>query len=88
MSFDYYKAPEQRIFEDIKQAAIQVWSTYDDTHKYATEKINKIKTLQNVADNAWYIIAMFDVFNQIKLVNKLCMEDSKKAVQEMCKANS
>lgn len=67
--FDYYKAPSQEIFEDIRANAIQIWFTYDDTYGYASEKINKIKSLENIRDNAWYIVAMFDMNNQAKLLS-------------------
>ena len=64
----YYTAPAQEIFDDIKAAAIKIWKTYDDTYGYATEKINRIKDLENVSDNAWYMVAMFDSTNQAKML--------------------
>lgn len=60
----YYTAPSQEIFDEIRDAAIEIWKTYDDTYGYATSKIGTIKDLQNVKDNAWYIVAMFDLTNQ------------------------
>lgn len=66
---DYYKAPSQKIFDDIKENAIKIWQGYDDDYGYATEKINKIKDLENIRDNAWYIVALFDVDNQEKLLS-------------------
>jgi hypothetical protein len=68
--FDYYQAPSQEVFEDIKKNAIEIWKTYDDEHKYATNKINRIKDLENVSGNAWYIVAMFDCINQVRLISK------------------
>lgn len=65
--FDYYQPPADEIFEDIKKCAIEVWKEYDDTFKYATSKINQIKDIQNIQDNAAFIVAMFDQRNQIKL---------------------
>ena len=67
----YYVAPPQQVFDEIKAAAIEIWKTYDDTYGYATGKIDAIKDLQNVKDNAWYMVAMFDVKNQIKLLLNL-----------------
>ena len=66
---DYYKAPPQDIFEDIKSNSIKIWQGYDDTYGYATEKINRIKDVENVRDNAWFIVAMFDGHNQSKLLS-------------------
>lgn len=63
----YYTAPDQKYFDELKNAAISIWRQYDDTYGYATEKINKIKDIQNVSDNFMYIYAMFDWINQSKI---------------------
>lgn len=68
MSIDYYEAPTQEIFDDIKKNAIKIWQTYDD------EKVGRIKDIKNVSDNAWYIVAMFDYSNQAKLINMVKKE--------------
>ena len=75
--FDYYcwgsndTAPPQEVFDDIKKNAIKIWKTYDDEFGYATKKINAIKDLENIKDNAWFIVAMFDPINQEKLLLKV-----------------
>lgn len=66
---EYYTAPPDDVFNEIKEAAIKIWSSYDDTYGYATEKIGRIKDIENVKDNAWYMVAMFDQPNQCKLVS-------------------
>ena len=66
---DYYKAPPDEIFEDIKENAIKVWQEMDNTYSYVDEKVGRIKDIGNVEDNAWYIVAMFDSQNQQKLLN-------------------
>ncbi len=63
----YYTAPSDDIYNDMKDNAIDLWTTYDDKFKYATEKINRIKDLENITDNFMYIYAMFDPINQQKL---------------------
>lgn len=63
----YYTAPTSEQFEELKEEAIRIWNTYDDTHGYATSKINSIKDLENVSDNFMYMVAMFDSHNQVKL---------------------
>lgn len=65
----YYEAPPEKIFKDIKRNAIKIWKTYDNTYGYVDEKVGRIKDLENVSDNAWYIVAMFDSINQMKLVS-------------------
>ena len=65
---DYYKAPAQEVFDDIKSNAIKIWQTYDNQFGYVDEKVNRIKDITNVSDNAWYIVAMFDGDNIAKLV--------------------
>ncbi|HWT39948.1 MAG TPA: hypothetical protein VN081_01570 [Dongiaceae bacterium] len=67
----YYTAPSNAVFEEIKQEAIKLWQTYDDEFKYATQKINLIKDLENIGDNYMYIYAMFDHNNQAKLYDAL-----------------
>lgn len=52
MTIDYYKAPSQEVFEDIKKNAIKIWKTYDNEFGYVDEKVNRIKDIQNVSDNA------------------------------------
>lgn len=74
---EYYKAPKQEVFDEIKKAAMELWPEIDpdnDKYGYATEKINRIKDIKNVQDNAWYIVAMFDYNNQRKLIDKLTPE--------------
>ncbi len=65
---DYYKAPSQEIFDDIKSNAIKIWTTYDDMYGYQTEKVSRVEAMQNIRDNAWTIVAMFDGINQAKLL--------------------
>lgn len=73
---EYYTSPSDEIFEDIKQAAIKVWGTFDDTFKYATGKIDRIKDIGNVKDNYAYMVAMFDYGNKFKLFEYLERQDS------------
>lgn len=70
----FYTAPPQHIFEEIKQKSIEIWKTYNDEFGYATEKINSIKDIENIKDNAWYIVAKFDNNNREKLVLSLSTE--------------
>jgi len=70
MPFKYDDTPDQKVFNEIKEAAIDIWKTYD----YATDKINRIKDIDNFKDNAWYIVAMFDINNQTKLMEAVSEE--------------
>lgn len=74
---EYYIAPPQEIFDDIKANAIKIWQGYDDQYGYATDKINRIKDIVNFKDNAWYMVAMFDWQNQRKLLRMLKPETAK-----------
>ena len=74
---EYYTAPSQEVFDDIKENAIKIWQTYDDTYGYATEKTDRIKDIQNISDNAWYIVAMFDWQNQKKFLEMVKPETKK-----------
>lgn len=77
----YYTAPTDEIFEEIKEGAIEIWNTYDDTHGYASEKIDKIKDMGNISDNAMYIVAMFDINNQGKL-SAILSEEARKEISD------
>ena len=74
---NYYKPPTQEIFEDIKNQCIEIWKTYDDTHGYASEKIDSIKDLENIKDNCLSIVARFDVHNLRKLLEIIKPESKK-----------
>ena len=77
MDFDYYTAPSQEIFDDIKENVITIWKTYDDTYGYQTEKVDSIKDLENIRDNPWYMVAKFDWVNQDKLLGMVKPETAK-----------
>lgn len=79
MTNHYYDAPPQDAFEDMKAAAMVVWSHYDEP--YRSEKMNAIKDIQNVEDNFMYILAMFDMHNQ-RAVGELINEDTKREARE------
>lgn len=74
------ETPLQSIFDDIKKNAIEIWNTYDNTYGYRTEKLNRIKDLENIRDNALYMVGMFDYQNQAKLFWML-EEDTKSYIK-------
>lgn len=73
----YYKPVTDDTFQEIKDAATAIWNTYEDP--YRTEKIERIKDINNIKDNGMYMVAMFDMDNQRKLASLL----SKEAKQEI-----
>lgn len=68
----YYTAPEDSIFESLKAAAISIWSEYGEP--YRTDKINRIKDIENREDNFMYMVAMFDFKDQKELAERLPTE--------------
>lgn len=68
---EFYTAPDQDVFDEIKAKSIEIWQTYDNTYGYVDEKVNRIKEITNIEDNAWYIVAMFDFDNQMILLNSV-----------------
>ncbi len=68
----YYTAPREELFEEVRAAAMAIWEGYEDP--YRTEKINRINTIKNVSDNFMYIVAMFDMYNQAKLADRISPE--------------
>jgi hypothetical protein len=75
----YYTAPSNEVFEEVKKEAIKIWATYEDPYK--SEKISRIEDLQNVSDNVMYMVAMFDLPNQMKLSAHLS-EEARTAIRE------
>lgn len=63
------KVVSDQLFNELRSEAIKIWQTYDDTHGYASEKIDYLKSFDNVKDNYGTIIGMFDDHNQRKLFN-------------------
>lgn len=70
----YYTAPGNEHFTELKNAAIEIWESYDDTYGYASGKIGHIADLKNQGDNFMYMVAMFDMGNQYKLADMLSDE--------------
>lgn len=65
--FDYYQAPSDEIFDDMKRVAIHIRQTYDNEFWYVDEKVDRIKDIKNFKDNIWFIYNMFDSNNQQKV---------------------
>ena len=61
----------QEQFDELKQNAIKIWKTYDDTYGYASEKISRLNQFDNIKDNYGTIIGMFDTRNQRKLYDSV-----------------
>lgn len=66
--------PSQEIFIEMKKAAISIWRDYDNRFGYATEKIKRVNSLENVSDNAMVFYRMFDHWNKQLMVSKLSEE--------------
>ncbi len=77
----YYTAPDDEVFEEVKQQAIALWSGMGDEPSYSNEKVERIKDLINIQDNVMYMVAMFDQGNQSKLARSLS-EKSRQAIRE------
>lgn len=65
--FNYSEQLPDELFNEMKELAIGVWQTYDDTYWYATEKIETFSNWENIRDNIWSIYWMFDWQNQYTL---------------------
>ena len=77
----YYTPPTDEAFNDMKQAAMSVWSEVSTHPDYFEEKTSRIKDIGNVGDNFMYIFAMFDDYNQRLCANRL-QPETKEAVRE------
>ena len=77
-----YETPNQEFFDEIKEKSIKIWGTYDDTYGYATEKIERVESIENFKDNWSSIVGMFDNSNIAKLKASLS-EDSKEKLTNL-----
>lgn len=71
---DNYNPPSQEIFNEMKQKAISIWSSYDNTYGYVAEKLDIIEAVSNHGGNAMMFFRMFDNQNQIKFLAGLSEE--------------
>ena len=77
MSKLYYTEPSDEIFNEVKQASIDLWTERypeDTSPFYAKEKVEQIEPLQNIQDNIMSIVARFDSENMKLLAEKLSPE--------------
>lgn len=81
----YYTPPNDKAFNELKEKAIKIWQEYDNTYGYVDEKVNKIKDLENIRDNFMFMVAMFDISNQIKLAS-LISDETRRAVNARMEA--
>lgn len=63
--------PDEDIFKEMKETAIEIWKTYDNTYWYVDEKLDTINSLENIQDNAMVFYRMFDWKNQMIFKTKI-----------------
>ena len=68
------------VFEDIKNAAISIWEQYDDN--FGRRKIQRINSIENVKDNGYLILSMFNSDDLKQMGTYLTLEQSKNYVNE------
>ncbi len=68
------RQPTEAIFNDLQQAALKVWSKYDDTYGYQTEKTTQVNAITNYADNWFTFLGMMDSTNQAELLTYIQQE--------------
>lgn len=75
----YYTAPEDYIFEELKQEVISLRIEIDP--EFHHEKTTALERIQNVRDNFMYIFGTLDMRNQLKIfkrISKKCQEEINK----------
>jgi hypothetical protein len=70
----YYRQPKQEYFDELKSVCIKFWGCFDDQFGYATEKINRVKNLENNSTNYMMMIKMFHPLNWEVLAELLSLE--------------
>jgi hypothetical protein len=70
-----HETPSAQIFNEIKETAKQIWrNNYSDEFGYVTEKVSRIDSIENYADNVMICYRMFDHNNQQKMKAELSQE--------------
>jgi hypothetical protein len=60
------ETPSETIFNEMLDIAVSIWNEYDNTYGYVDEKVNRIRGIENIQDNAMVFFRMFDWENQFK----------------------
>jgi len=81
----YYEAPTDEIFNEVKEACIKVWKTYDNEFGYVDEKVGRIQNISNVKDNLMFMVAMFDHHNKQRL-SQIISEEARLAIVDRIKS--
>ncbi len=76
-----FETPSQEVFDEMREIAIGIWNTYNDEHWYASEKIAKINSINNVEDNAMTFYRMFDSPNQMRFNISIKSEETLKYIK-------
>lgn len=84
----YYVTPSDSEFEEVKNKAMELWSTKGAEPTYSKEKIDHIKGIKNIGDNFMHLVAMFDEGNIITLSSMLSPETRKAVKERMISVNS
>lgn len=69
-----HETPSEAIFNEIKDAAKQIWSTKDNTYGYVDEKHGVIDRINNNQDDVMICYRMFDTGNQRLMRDRLSDE--------------
>lgn len=70
----FYTPPKDEYFNELKEACIKFWKTFDDRFGYSTEKIDSIKDLPNKDSNFMMMIQMIHPISRKLIVNLLSLE--------------
>ena len=58
------ETPSQQVFNEMQEIALKIWNRYDNTYGYVSEKVDRVKGIDNFQDNAMVFYRMFDNNNQ------------------------
>lgn len=75
-----YRTPSNKIFQEIKDACIKVWKTYDNTYGYVDEKIRAVNYIKNEEANVMFMLKMFHPILKAEIISHLSVP-AKKYIQ-------
>lgn len=75
------KTVSDEVFNELLREAAIIWQTYDNSHGYVDEKMERLNKLQNYSDNWGTIVGMMDIHNQRKLYDAVG-EEARQAIDD------
>lgn len=79
------RQPNDKVFDDIKSAALAVWYRSREHEDYVKERTDHIYSLTNYADNWYSMVGRMDIHNHMRFWHYLEYQETCDFLREMSK---